>query len=97
MSAPSRDVRIQPSEAERAFRRSEAVRVALREGLGRGAALAVGVVGAHYALDALVTEQYRRAPVPLKRIVATVVILGGAWLSANVGYARQVQRWNAGE
>ena len=35
------------------------------------------------------------APAPLRRIAATVLVLGGAWRGANVGYARATLRWNS--
>ena len=88
--------RRQPDEAERAARAQEAVRVAVREGAASGALCAAAAAAAHFSLRALAPAAYAaRSLVPLRRIAATVLVLGGAWRGANVGYARAVLRWNA--
>jgi hypothetical protein len=71
------------------------VRVALSSGLESGAWGAAAAAAAHAALRTLAPAAYAaRAPAPLRRIAATVLVLGGAWRGANVGYARATLRWN---
>ena len=99
MPAPDRGpddfAREQPSPHQRAARAREATHVALREGLAGGALSALAAGAAHVALARLAPAAYARATLqPLKRIAATVLVLGGAWGSANAGYARATIAWN---
>jgi len=72
------------------------VQVALRSGATSGALCAAAAAGAHVALRAVAPLAYGApALAPLRRIAATVLVLGGTWFGANAGYAKATLRWNA--
>jgi hypothetical protein len=91
---PTEDPHPNPRTAARG---SEAIRVAVTEGLKTGAVVGALLAAVHFGGTHFAPAQYKRVPVPLRRIVGAVFLLNGFWIQANMAYADQLLDWRRGD